>query len=158
MTWPKCTTQKPCLANGVKRSGQDALFASTTAKEGRALQYFYETAEPAMSGTLDPYFWMHLVMQLGTNEPAFKHALVAISFLFEQADGSQEDITAGQRLVHQRQGLHHYNAAIRELKTKDLKEKPADSDSLIDDSASFVFNKTLQSHSWCSMPWGIEIG
>ncbi|KAJ0295311.1 hypothetical protein COL5a_011154 [Colletotrichum fioriniae] len=76
-----------------------------------------------MSGTLDPYFWTHLVMQLGANEPAVKHALVAISGLFEQADGLQQDITTGQRLVHQRQALHHYNAAIRELKTKDLKEK-----------------------------------
>ncbi|KAK1621864.1 hypothetical protein BDP81DRAFT_361849 [Colletotrichum phormii] len=140
-TKPSCsrctTTGRVCDGHGprVDRPRQSTLegvaslhqphivFPGTTAKEGRALQYFCETAGPAMSGTLDPYFWTHLVMQLGANEPAVKHALVAISVLFEQADGSQEDITAGQRLAHQRQGLHHYNAAIRELKTKDLKEK-----------------------------------
>ncbi|EXF73392.1 hypothetical protein CFIO01_13626 [Colletotrichum fioriniae PJ7] len=99
------------------------VFPGTTAKEGRALQYFCEVVGPSMSGTLDPYFWTHLVMQLGANEPAVKHALVAISGLFEQADGLQQDITTDQRLVHQRQALHHYNAAIRELKTKDLKER-----------------------------------
>ncbi|KAI3541048.1 hypothetical protein CABS03_11031 [Colletotrichum abscissum] len=99
------------------------VFPSTTAKEGRALQYFCEVVGPAMSGTSDPYFWTHLVMQLGANEAAVKHALVAISGLFEQVDELQQEVTAGQRLVHQRQALHHYNAAIRELKTEDLKEK-----------------------------------
>ncbi|KAI2617840.1 hypothetical protein GGR54DRAFT_631287 [Hypoxylon sp. NC1633] len=82
--------------------------------ERRALQFFFSTAGPSLSGPMDPYFWTHLVMQFGTFEPAVRHSVVAISSLYEQIHS-----TPGSAQLEADNGLaiYHYNSAIRELKS-----------------------------------------
>ncbi|KZL66166.1 C6 zinc finger domain protein [Colletotrichum tofieldiae] len=92
--------------------------------EIRALQYFYEVAGPVLSGAVDPYFWTHVVMQFSNFEPAVRHAVIAISSLYEQAQGTFEVGTA-VRYTYDNQylALHHYNAAIHELRTASTEDK-----------------------------------
>ncbi|KAF9869485.1 hypothetical protein CkaCkLH20_13023 [Colletotrichum karsti] len=108
--------------SGSLHQPNDVFPGIDTRREGRALQYFCEAAGPAMSGYVDPYFWTHLVMQFSAYEPAVKHALVAISSLFEQAQGPLDAASTLQN-GDQRRVLHHYNAAIRELRAKDSEDK-----------------------------------
>ncbi|KAI0477101.1 hypothetical protein GGR56DRAFT_691288 [Xylariaceae sp. FL0804] len=55
--------------------------------ERRALQFFSEAAAPFLAGPQagDPYFWTHLVLQFSSFEPAVRHAVVALSALYEEA-------------------------------------------------------------------------
>jgi hypothetical protein len=84
--------------------------------EGRAMQFFCEKAGPLLSGPLDSYFWTHLVMQFSNFEPAVRHAVVAISSLYE-------DFHYKGRTTNQLQAndfaLRHYNAAIESLRRID---------------------------------------
>lgn len=62
---------------------------------------------------MDGYFWTHLVLQFSHFTPAVRHAVVAISALYE-------DFQNGSRIMRRRDGnlfaLKHYNAAIRDVK------------------------------------------
>lgn len=79
-----------------------------------ALQRFTEGLSPVLAGPLDPYFWTHLVMQFSHFEPAVRHSLVAISALYDQPTSL---LTNRPKLADNAFALHHYNAAIRELRT-----------------------------------------
>ncbi|KAK6063396.1 hypothetical protein SCUP515_12463 [Seiridium cupressi] len=82
--------------------------------EGRALQFFCEVAGPLLPGATDPYFWTHVVMQFSNFEPAVRHAVVAISSLYER---HQSDQRPGVISSSDGFALQHYTAAIRELRT-----------------------------------------
>ncbi|KAF6826118.1 C6 zinc finger domain protein [Colletotrichum plurivorum] len=88
--------------------------------EGRALEYFCSTVGPFLSGSVDPYFWTHIVLQFSAFEPSVRHSLVAISNLYEQIDGQGP---ASLRLQDQSFALQHYNAAINELKVINSRDK-----------------------------------
>ncbi|KAF5505435.1 Aspercryptin biosynthesis cluster-specific transcription regulator atnN [Colletotrichum siamense] len=85
-----------------------------TAGESRALQYFCQEAGPQLSGAVDPLFMSKLVMQFTSYEPAARHAVLAISTLTEQLHGG----TCGPlvRIQDQEFALHHYNAAINDIR------------------------------------------
>ncbi|KXJ97235.1 hypothetical protein Micbo1qcDRAFT_229953 [Microdochium bolleyi] len=83
------------------------------AAELAALQRFTEELSPVLAGPLDPYFWTHLVMQFSHFEPAVRHSLVAISSLYAQPTPAH---TNRSLLSENAFALHHYNAAIRELR------------------------------------------
>ncbi|KAI8963297.1 hypothetical protein F5Y11DRAFT_319882 [Daldinia sp. FL1419] len=91
----------------------------SSASEGRALQFFCEKTARFLSGTTDPYFWTHLVMQFSNFEPAVRHSVIAISSLYEQFQTEGEKAHSGVQLRDNSLALQHYNAAIRELKTTD---------------------------------------
>ncbi|EQB49560.1 hypothetical protein CGLO_11110 [Colletotrichum gloeosporioides Cg-14] len=137
-TKPSCTR---CLSTGRKCDGYQqppptakavlevptsqphrVFYGVTSQTEGRALQYFCETVGPFLSGTVDPYFWTHIVMQFSTFEPSVRHSLIAISNLYEQIEGSAQP---QRRLYLQDQSfaLQHYNAAINELKAIQTRDK-----------------------------------
>ncbi|KAK2009508.1 hypothetical protein LZ32DRAFT_608413 [Colletotrichum eremochloae] len=85
--------------------------------ELRALQYFSEVAGPVLPGPVDPYFWTHVVMQFSFFEPAVRHAVIAISSLYEHAQGTFELATAMQYPYDNHYlAIHHYNAAIHDLR------------------------------------------
>ncbi|KAI1483240.1 hypothetical protein F4774DRAFT_214851 [Daldinia eschscholtzii] len=128
----KCDEGKPhcqrCVTTGRKCDGYlQTTTSSVTAwhrprhlfpgvdnvDERRALQFFSQAAGPSLSGPMDPYFWTHLVMQFSNFEPAVRHAVVAISSLYEH----MQTRSKYQQLVDNRFALSHYNSAIRELKT-----------------------------------------
>ncbi|KAK6063902.1 hypothetical protein SCUP234_13224 [Seiridium cupressi] len=130
----KCDETKPacvrCTSTGRKCDGYPTklkpdltwcrpshLFLSIDhSTEGRALQFFCETAGPHLSGPLDSYFWTHLVLQFSNFEPAVRHSLVAISSLYE-------DFHCNAKTANQLQAntfaLRHYNAAIENLRKLD---------------------------------------
>ncbi|KAM0426373.1 hypothetical protein ACHAPT_008419 [Fusarium lateritium] len=70
-------------------------------------------AGPVLSGPTNSYFWTHLVMQFSHFEPAVRHAVLAISSLYEE-------FARGSRITRQICGsafaIGHYNAAIRQIK------------------------------------------
>ncbi|KAK2002353.1 hypothetical protein LX36DRAFT_626963 [Colletotrichum falcatum] len=87
--------------------------------EFRALQYFCEVAGPFLPGAGDTYFWTHVVVQFSTFEPAVRHAVIAISNLYEHAQGTFESGTS-MRCQYDDQyyiAIRHYNAAIHDLRT-----------------------------------------
>ncbi|OTB05548.1 hypothetical protein M426DRAFT_319813 [Hypoxylon sp. CI-4A] len=132
----KCDEEKPhckrCINTGRECGGYPTKITSgllwhrprqlfqgiENTDEGRALQYFCERTAQVLSGTADPYFWTHLVMQFSNFEPAVRHSVVAISSLYEQFQSETEG-HSGVQLKSNSLALQHYNAAIRELKTTD---------------------------------------
>ena len=81
--------------------------------EDRAFAFFRHTAGPALSGHFESYFWTNVVMQLSHHEPAVRHAVVAVSSLYEQfQDVAKTPTLAPTNLV----AVRHYNAAIKELR------------------------------------------
>ncbi|KAF7556429.1 hypothetical protein G7Z17_g1405 [Cylindrodendrum hubeiense] len=93
---------------------RQALSGSRARGEGRALQFFREKAGPSLSAETDPQFWTQLVMQFSSFEPSVRHAVVAISALYEEFNHKTQPEV---RLGDNRLALRHYNAAIRELKS-----------------------------------------
>jgi len=80
--------------------------------EGRAFAFFRQVAGPALSGQFDPYFWTNVVTQLSDREPAVRHAVVALSSLYEQF----HDVATSPFLAPPNHfAVRHYNAAIKEL-------------------------------------------
>lgn len=65
---------------------------------------------PVLGGPTDAYFWTHLALQFSHFEPAVRHAVLAISSLYE-------DFSRGSRITRQicasSFAISHYNAAVR---------------------------------------------
>ena len=65
---------------------------------------------PVLGGPTDAYFWTHLALQFSHFEPAVRHAVLAISSLYE-------DFSGGSRITRQicasSFAIGHYNAAVR---------------------------------------------
>lgn len=81
--------------------------------EGRALQFFCETAAKFLSGPFESYFWTHLVLQFSNFEPAVHHSLLSISSLYEDFHCRGKSLI---QLHANKFALRHYNAAIESLK------------------------------------------
>ncbi|KAK9770187.1 hypothetical protein SCAR479_13152 [Seiridium cardinale] len=116
-TGRKCDGYPTELKPGLTWYRPNHLFLSIDrSTEGRALQFFCETAGPYLSGPLDSYFWTHLVLQASNFEPTVRHSLVAISSLYEDSYCNAK--TANQ-LHANTFALRHYNAAIENLRKLD---------------------------------------
>lgn len=86
----------------------------SSSDENRAFAFFRRMAGPALSGHFESYFWTNVVMQLSHREPAVRHALLAISSLYERfQDMAKTPALAPTDLFAVRQ----YNAAIKELRS-----------------------------------------
>ncbi|KAJ9142945.1 Transcriptional regulatory protein moc3-like protein 4 [Pleurostoma richardsiae] len=80
--------------------------------EARALKFFQAVVGPALSSFAEPYFWNKLVLQFSQYEPSVRHAVVAISALYENFHEPEPTLAHSPKshLV-----LQNYNAAINEL-------------------------------------------
>jgi hypothetical protein len=79
--------------------------------EIRALDFFHRAVAPVIAGHIDPSFWTRLVMQVGHQEPAIRHAAMAISSLYE---GFGEHMP-GQLCQPRVFAVQQYNKAIAKL-------------------------------------------
>ncbi|KAH8647323.1 hypothetical protein BX600DRAFT_152845 [Xylariales sp. PMI_506] len=79
----------------------------------RAVEYFCREAAVSLSKPYDPYFWTTLVLQLSSSEPAVRHAVIALSSLYE---GFSVQGQAGTELQRNGFALRHYNTAIQHVR------------------------------------------
>jgi hypothetical protein len=84
--------------------------------EHRALDFFHHAVAPAITGGIlpaaDQSFWTHIVLQLGTKEPAVRHAASAIATLYEAFSTDPESRPEGRDDGF---ALVQYNASIKAL-------------------------------------------
>ncbi|KAG8407213.1 hypothetical protein J3459_010414 [Metarhizium acridum] len=88
--------------------------------ELRGLAFYQQIVAPALCGPLDSSFWTKLVAQMVHSEPATRHAVLAISWLYENfGDGVSSMPERGQTGAVDAGGhdcaIRHYNAAISHL-------------------------------------------
>ncbi|TID03699.1 hypothetical protein CH35J_001846 [Colletotrichum higginsianum] len=81
--------------------------------ELRQLAFFRRNVAPSLSGVLDSYFWTHLVPQFSHQQPAARHAMLAISSLYEKFLEDPLDRSAEKNAF----AVTHYNEAIKHLRT-----------------------------------------
>ncbi|KAK3688476.1 hypothetical protein B0T22DRAFT_154998 [Podospora appendiculata] len=101
-----------------------AVTSRHSSQESRALDFFRNAVAPAFSGYQDDYFWLSLVAQASLQEPAVRHAVVAISAIYEQAVAAEAtERCTSQQQQHQafidspagRFALGHYSQALKQL-------------------------------------------
>ncbi|KAF5980337.1 FAD-binding protein [Fusarium coicis] len=126
-TWPRC---KRCLTTGRTCTGYIApppgsfswtsllrikpqTLPITNTKEVRSLSFFHHVVAPVLSGPFDGSFWTYFVVQMAQSEPAARHAVLAISSLFEGFEPAKESVADEFAIMH-------YNKAIGIL-TRDTK-------------------------------------
>ncbi|KAJ4269814.1 hypothetical protein NW762_001483 [Fusarium torreyae] len=121
-TWPKCkrctTTGRTCDGyrappagsfswDVLLRAAQPRLIPVTNADEVRSLSYFHHAVAPILSGPFDSSFWTYFVAQMTHSEPAARHAVLAISSLYESFEPSCSNQPRVDRFA-----IVHYNQAI----------------------------------------------
>ncbi|KAJ4327223.1 hypothetical protein N0V84_002353 [Fusarium piperis] len=123
-TWPKC---KRCTSTGRTCDGyrlppvgslswdvllrpQPRILPSADGREVRSLSFFHRAVAPVISGPFDGSFWTNFVTQVAHVEPAARHAVMAISSLFENFDPSVSGVSTLDRFA-----IFHYNQAIKKL-------------------------------------------
>ncbi|KAJ5675452.1 C6 zinc finger domain-containing protein [Penicillium macrosclerotiorum] len=78
----------------------------------RSLDFFHHMVAPILSGPLRRTLWTSSVTQLVYEEPAARHAAIAISALYEQFDRRPEEAWS---LSGKDFAMLHYNRAIRQV-------------------------------------------
>ncbi|KAI1125390.1 hypothetical protein F5Y10DRAFT_284240 [Nemania abortiva] len=82
--------------------------------ESRSLDFFRCIVAPALSSPLGNSFWTGPVFQLAIQEPATRHAVLAISSLYEQLGSfSYNSAMSGQHGI----AVRYYNKALRQVAT-----------------------------------------
>ncbi|KAJ4279731.1 hypothetical protein NW764_005597 [Fusarium oxysporum] len=79
----------------------------------KGLSFFHHVVAPVLSGPFDGSFWTYFVVQMAQSEPAARHAVLAISSLFESFEPTKESVADEFAIMH-------YNKAISIL-THDTK-------------------------------------
>ncbi|KZZ91137.1 C6 zinc finger domain protein [Moelleriella libera RCEF 2490] len=96
----------------------------TDTLELRSLAFYQQIVAPTLCGPLDSSFWTRLVSQMTHSEPATRHAVLAISSLYEHFDDG--DVYCLPRRSNDF-AIQHYNAAIQLLISPHTSKKsPAD--------------------------------
>ncbi|KAK3318562.1 hypothetical protein B0H66DRAFT_603142 [Apodospora peruviana] len=95
-----------------KRPIVPAITSRHTTQESRALDYFRAVVAPSFAGCADDYFWTRLVTQASYQHPAVRHAVVAISTIYEQLGEVHHEFIDSPR---GRFALGHYNQALQQL-------------------------------------------
>jgi hypothetical protein len=90
------------------------LFAAKGPKELRSIELFFIQAAPQLSGYFQEPFWA-FVLQVSFDEPAVRHALVAISAVYEQECMPRQP---GSSTALKELSLNYYNKAIRSMVKK----------------------------------------
>ncbi|KAK1755947.1 hypothetical protein QBC47DRAFT_299711 [Echria macrotheca] len=91
-----------------------ALTVRRNTKDGRALEFFHQVVAPAFSRFPGDDFWTRMVAQASLQEPAVRHAVLAISSMYEMVDGDERDVN----ILAKRDGrfaLAQYSQALQQL-------------------------------------------
>lgn len=87
-----------------------------TSVEQRAFDMFQKKVASQLSGPFDGWFWKHTLLQASHQEPAIRHALLAVTGLIESLEAKyQETICPRAEECQDAFALHHYTQAIRAL-------------------------------------------
>jgi hypothetical protein len=90
------------------------VFVANSSDERRAVEFFHRKAAPQLSGYFHSRFWSELVLQVAVDEPAVRHAMIALSSIYE-GDVYAKAASPDTALKLQGFGLESYNKAIRLL-------------------------------------------
>lgn len=90
------------------------VFVTNSPDERRAVEFFHHKAAPQLSGYFHSRFWSELVLQVAVDEPAVRHAMIALSSIYE-SDVYTKSGSPDAALKRQNFGLESYNRAIRLL-------------------------------------------
>ncbi|KAF2434882.1 hypothetical protein EJ08DRAFT_693371 [Tothia fuscella] len=85
-----------------------------SARERRAIEFFFHRTAPQLSGFFSSTFWNGSVLQFSLNEPAIRHAMIAVSAMYEEVNMIGYSPCAGTE-AHQMFALQSYNKAIQSL-------------------------------------------
>ncbi|KAK3390971.1 hypothetical protein B0H63DRAFT_128800 [Podospora didyma] len=96
-----------------------AITDRRTTQEGRALEFYRSVVAPVFSGYSDGAFWSHLVVTASYQEPAVRHAVIAISSIYEQMVGEQAQHAHLFDSPRRRFAIGHYNRALQQLTKTD---------------------------------------
>ena len=84
-------------------------------KERRFMAYFNDQSVPDLSGCFNSSFWNRLVLQIGRQEPAIHHSLVALSAAHENFKLKEMPQEAESKDSNYRFSMQQYNKAIQHL-------------------------------------------
>ncbi|KAF9875313.1 C6 zinc finger domain protein [Colletotrichum karsti] len=86
--------------------------------ERRSMSFFQRVAAPGLAGPLNKYFWATVVPQVANQEPVARHAVLAVSSLYEDfVKRYQKGDTKELEKERNAFAVKHYNEAIRLLRT-----------------------------------------
>jgi hypothetical protein len=109
---PKTRSAELSLKHSTPERQLQAVIGS--AKERRALEFFFHRTAPQLSGLYSSSFWSGCVLQFSLNEPAVRHAMIAVSAMYEEESLIGYSPCAGTE-AHQAFVLQSYNKAIHSL-------------------------------------------
>lgn len=136
---PKIDPQSaPVTSPNVGSSLNVAAVLPQADSERRHFQFFVERTAPELSGYFDYEFYKRLLLQISRDEPAVRHALVALGSLHEGIKAQEEDGGALRS-----SSLKEYNMAIGNLSRNSTKGKQSISVTLIC-CLLFIWLETLQ--------------
>lgn len=129
---------------------------SIDAAESRSLSYYHQVVAPSLAWSLDDTFWVIHVPQILNQEPAARHAVLAISAIYEDFNATLLNRALGRldcRTSHTSRmeldtdissgcafALQHYNNAIRIL----LEDQISNIDTILTVSLLFTCIELLQ--------------
>ncbi|KAK5657701.1 hypothetical protein OQA88_2773 [Cercophora sp. LCS_1] len=103
-SWAELLGRKPIIP---------AITSRRNTQDGRALEFYHLIVAPAFSRFPGDDFWTRMVAQASMQEPAVRHAVVAISSIYELTDDpSQDSFLASQK---GRFALVQYNRALQQI-------------------------------------------
>ncbi|KAF2669407.1 hypothetical protein BT63DRAFT_479256 [Microthyrium microscopicum] len=112
------TTQSSPISPGPVQAM--SLFTNQSPKELRSIELFFLKAAPQLSGYFQEPFW-NFVLQVSFDEASIRHALVAISAVYEDDTMVGESPGSGT-VALKKLSLYYYNRAIRSM-VKKMQEK-----------------------------------
>ncbi|KAH8897135.1 hypothetical protein GQ53DRAFT_506415 [Thozetella sp. PMI_491] len=92
-----------------------ALFSRR--EDARAVQFFFDEVARSFWAPHNSSFWSHHILKICSSEEAIRHSIIAVSSIYEEC--SSQGIASAQT-GRSEFFLHHFNAAVRQLRvTKD---------------------------------------
>lgn len=87
-----------------------------TREEQRCFDYFRQRSVLEFSGYFDSNFWDQLILQVSHDDPAVRHAVIALGSLYEKFDIQREVIRSqAQATVCRQDSIEQYNQALSHL-------------------------------------------
>ncbi|KAK0714929.1 hypothetical protein B0H67DRAFT_228933 [Lasiosphaeris hirsuta] len=107
-SWLELLGKKPILP---------VIASRRNTQESRALEFYHRVIAPSFTLFPEDDFWTKMVAQASYSEPAVRHAVIAISCIYEQIGETPCDLLLAPK---GRYAMGHYNQALQQLtKTRD---------------------------------------